>query len=403
MFRRLSSIVDRRVMGWVLVVAGLGIIALWLLYPWAATIVANNLGSVLLNRALLTPDLAPEQRTAQAIKAGQTFQNALAWDPLNGQAYYNLAAIYTFWQDGSSANLALSRAAASNPGDACARFKFGQALAQMGQEAAAIEAWHAADAAPYFINQGARLLGEGNDAEAIKAYERAIAIAPESSEAYLQLGRALNRAGRSEEAIEALEKAAVRESPRSSQRYLLQAEVHVAREEWTKAMESFQRASVLDPRDPEPHYRMGQLWNQRLENQEAAIRHYQWALYLTPDHVPSRLALAELYDAQGDCDKAARWLDPFFASNARKSLQTKAHVLLGRCLSRQERTNQALSHLEEVVLLNPKSARHHLTLAQAYSQAGRYQAAIQTYLQVLELQPDNAQAKEALKELGWSE
>jgi tetratricopeptide (TPR) repeat protein len=69
----------------------------------------------------------------------------------------------------------------------------------------------------------------------------------------------------------------------------------------------------------------------------------------------------------------------------------------------QGRGDEGLWHLEQALALTPDSVPYTLALAQAYSQAGRYHDAIEMYLQVLELQPDNAPAQQLLEELGWFE
>lgn len=395
--------VGRQSLGRVLIAAGLSLLVFWSLRPLIATVVSNNVGSILLNRALLAPDLGPEERMGWAVQAGRSFQTALAWDPLNGQAYYNLGTVYDLWQDAPSAARALSRATVLNPHDASAHFGLGQALATQDQDERAIQEWQAADAADYFLNQGLALAREGDFNGAIGQYERALAIAPELAEGYYRLGQALSGLGREEEAVAAFESAATLESPSSPRRYFLQGEVHAARGAWEAALAAFGQAASLAPQDPAPQYRMGWVLCYGLEDEEAAISRFQWALQLDPDYVPPRLALGWLYEEQENCDEAARWLAPILSPDVGSGLAGQAHVLVGRCLLHQGRDDEALSYLEQALTLNPGSARYHLTLAQGYSQAGRYHDAIEVYLRVLELEPDNGQARQALEELGWFE
>ena len=402
--------------GRLLVLAGLGLLALWALRPSIASLAANNLGSLALNRALLAPGMDEEQRWALGAQAGRSFQTALAWDPLNGPAYNNLATVYDLWEDAPSAARAAARAAVLNPHDASTRFRLGQALAAGGLERQATEAWRAAGAAPYFVNQGRALARTGDYAGALAAYERALAIDPDVPEGYYRQGQALSALGRKEAAVAALEAAAALEPELSVQRYLLQGEVHVARGEWVAALAAFGRAAGLDPRDPEPHYRMGRVREQGLGDRDAAAAHFARALQLDPDHVSSRLTLGRLAGEQGDCDEAVRWLAPFLAS-AQPSpggadwTDAEASALVGICLMRQEQgdpdeadeADEAVPYLERAAALDPRSVRYQLVLAQGYSRAGRYHDAIGAYLRVLELAPDNAQALQALQELGWVE
>lgn len=404
MFGRRWFVLNRRS----LVLAGVNLLLLWLLYPFIATVVHNNIGSVRLNHALLAPDLAAEERSGRAAQAGQDFQAALAWDPLNGQAYYNLGTLYHLWGDLPSAARAWSRAAALNAPDPSSRFALGQVLAALGAAPSALQEWQASGAALYFVNQGLLSASAGDHAGALRQYQQALAIAPDLVEGHYYLGRTLSALGEREQALAALESAAALEPPSSPRRYLLQAEVYTAREEWTAALAAYRRAVDLAPQDPVPHYRMGWVLDRALLDTQTASAHYERALQIDPDYVPARLALAALHEQRGDCDAVDRWLAPLLAIPARPGPREvvirqaeQAHRRLGRCLLDQGRDDEALSHLEQALALNPRSVDAHFILAQAYVQARRYRQAIESYLQILELQPDHAQAQQALEELGW--
>jgi tetratricopeptide (TPR) repeat protein len=389
------------------ILLGLSLLALEFVHPLVASVVYNNVGSIRLNRALLAPGLEAEGKVDCAVRAGRSFESALAWDPLNGQAYYNLAAVYDLWQDGPSAARALSRAAVLSPADVCARFRFGQVLAAQGQERRAIQEWRAAGAADFFVGRGQALAGEGDLIGAIVQYERVLDIEPGMAEAYYHIGRALSALGQKEEAIAAFEWAVAHEPPMSPQRYLLQAEIHAARGEWTAALAALGQAAEFSPGDPAPIYRQGELLWDELGDEEAAAARFQQALEIDPYHAASRLALGQLYGERGECEEAARWLAPLLSSDGAARFGSgqagSAHTLLAACLLARGRADEAISHLEQAVALNPGSVGYLLRLAEGYREAGRYGDAIGAYRRVLELSPENAQARRALEELGWLE
>ncbi|HDQ72078.1 MAG TPA: tetratricopeptide repeat protein [Chloroflexi bacterium] len=401
----------KRRLGCVLIALGLALLLLWPLRTGLATVIYNNVGSLRLNRALLAPGLGGEARTERAARAGQAFQRALAWDPLNGQAYYNLGAVYEQWQATPARDAALDRAAALSPGDVVARFRRGQALAARGLETRALREWRAAGADEYFIHRGLALAGAGDPAAAVAQYEQALALNPESADAYYYLGRALSALGQEADALAALESAAALEPPVSPRRYLLRAEVYVARQAWESALEAFGQAAVLSPDDPAPHYRMGWLLAHKLDAPEAALPHWQWALRVDPGYVPARMALGQAYAEQGACDEARDWLDPLLppdqasspASAAETRLAERGHGLLGDCFLQQARYDEALDHLARASSLAPDDVSRLLPLARAYAQASRYHDAIAAYRQALALDPGNAQARQGLAELGWFE
>ncbi len=97
------------------ILAGIVLLVIWPLHPIAISWGYNAAGSRVLRRLQRAPDLPQETRYAQATQAGQLFQTALAWDPLNHRAYANLAAVYMVWDDVPSANRALARAAILSP------------------------------------------------------------------------------------------------------------------------------------------------------------------------------------------------------------------------------------------------------------------------------------------------
>ena len=97
------------------ILAGIVLLVIWPLHPIAISWGYTVAGSYQLQRLQRAQDLPQEARYAQATQAGQLFQTALAWDPLNHRAYANLAAVYLVWDDTTSAARALARAALLSP------------------------------------------------------------------------------------------------------------------------------------------------------------------------------------------------------------------------------------------------------------------------------------------------
>lgn len=97
------------------ILAGIVLLVIWPLHPIAISWGYTIAGTRVLQRLHRAQDLPQETRYAQATRAGLLFQTALAWDPLNHRAYANLAAVYLVWDDTTSADRALARAAVLSP------------------------------------------------------------------------------------------------------------------------------------------------------------------------------------------------------------------------------------------------------------------------------------------------
>ncbi|OGJ56563.1 hypothetical protein A3D88_00030 [Candidatus Peribacteria bacterium RIFCSPHIGHO2_02_FULL_52_16] len=69
------------------------------------------------------------------------------------------------------------------------------------------------------------------------------------------------------------------------------------------ATEQFEKAKVMDPLNPEPHFYLGSLWEQT-NNPTLAREAYTKAVELDPSYVIARIRLAQLLIADGEIDEA---------------------------------------------------------------------------------------------------
>jgi len=151
----------------------------------------------------------------------------------------------------------------------------------------------------------------GQSEMAIKLYERAVDLAPRDYQAHLDLGAALLRAGRLQEAVEALAlsaecapaEAAVFQALRfalSSYRRVRIAELR------------FERATGKDgsPSEDEAahHEKLGRTYLGALVYDDA-LRHLKVAVSLDPERAGAHAALGKLYARTGDYDQSRRCYD----------------------------------------------------------------------------------------------
>lgn len=124
-----------------LILAGIFLVAIWPLHPLALSRWYAADGARHLQQMQRDTGAASEAQYALAIQAGQSFQTALRWDPLNARAYDGLAAIYLAWGDADSAARALARACVLAPRDVALLLRLGDAFRAAGQPEQAADAY----------------------------------------------------------------------------------------------------------------------------------------------------------------------------------------------------------------------------------------------------------------------
>jgi tetratricopeptide (TPR) repeat protein len=122
---------------------------------------------------------------------------------------------------------------------------------------------------------------------------------------------------------------------------------------------------------------------------DEAIRQYQQALRLKPEHPLVHYNLGNAFLAQGQTDEAIR---QFQEALRLKPDYAKAHNNLGNALARKGQVDEAISQLEEAIRLAPKEADAYYNLANAFVRKGQVDMAIRLYEEAIRLKPDDADA-----------
>lgn len=209
-------------------------------------------------------------------------------------------------------------------------------------------------------NLGNALIKLGRVAEALPHYQQAIALKPDFAEAHSNLGNALLQSGRTADAV-----------PR------------------------FQRALELRPDYPEAHYNLG---NARAAAgaMAAAIEEYGHAVKAKPDYVE---ALVNRGNALLSLGRPAEALPDYERAIALRPDLADAHYNLGAALLELERWSDAVPRFEGVLRLNPAFGRAHHGLGFALAKTGRLSDAVRHYEAYLRFAPDDAGAREELRQL----
>lgn len=211
------------------------------------------------------------------------------------------------------------------------------------------------------LNLGTALDEAGRPAAALPHLQRALELKPGFPETLNSLGNVLNRLGRPREALPLLEQA-VRIQPRFAGAHNTLGAALMSLGRAGDGIAEFGRAIELDPRLALAHVNLG--WASANSGRVAeAVAQFEQALRLQPD----------LADAQ------VKW---------------------GLTLAMHGDMTAAMPHLERAVELRPEDADTRYVLGGALLEVGRRVAAIEQFEETLRLNPNHTGAREALERLG---
>lgn len=190
--------------------------------------------------------------------------------------------------------------------------------------------------------------------DSYKLFSHALSVTPDNFLARDNLGTALDKLGRSEEAVE-----------------------------------QFQRSAQLEPRAPISFNNLG--WHhERAGNLEAAMEYYQTTLRIQPNFFLGHYNIARLLTTQGRLDEATQHyyqclrLDPH---------DPGVHYLLGAVLARLNQPDAAMTHFKSALRNKPNYPEVESQIGGLYLKYGQNDAAYQHYARAVELNPDYAHAR----------
>src|SRR5208282_4655762 len=155
-----------------------------------------------------------------------------------------------------------------------------------------------------------------------------------------------------------------------------------------EAIRQFQEALRLKPDHADAHNNLGNVLLQK-GNVDEAIVHFQRALQIKPDYAEAHYNLGDALLQKGNVDEAiahfqrALQITPDFA---------EAHNNLGGALLKMGNVNKAISHYQRALQIKPDSAEAHYHLGNALLQKGNVDEAIAHFQKALQSTPDYAKA-----------
>jgi tetratricopeptide (TPR) repeat protein len=138
-------------------------------------------------------------------------------------------------------------------------------------------------------NLGVALRRRGRVDEAIEQYKLAIEHNPKHAEAHSNLGTAYYYQGRTEEALQAYRLAAKNAGPNGYIHNLLGV-VYLRLARYQEAIKQFRKALSKEPEFADAHYHLGECYS-KLGNEKKAIEEFEAALEIDPNHLAARTKL----------------------------------------------------------------------------------------------------------------
>ena len=231
--------------------------------------------------------------------------------------------------------------------------------------------------------------------ESIAAYRKSVAAKPDVFESNLNLGLQLAKRGQAD--AEQFLRAATQLKPTShiaegrARAWLSLAHVIEASKP-EEAIAAYGEASILQPKDPEPHLAAGLLFEKQ-EKFSDAEHEYKQALALDPSSSDAATGLANIYMRGRRFPDAEAELRKLVAAHPD---QAAARIQLGRVLAAEGKNEDAIAELQAGVKLAPADVSLQRDLADLYAIAKKYDQAEAAYRALLAANPNEAALHQGL-------
>jgi tetratricopeptide (TPR) repeat protein len=237
----------------------------------------------------------------------------------------------------------------------------------------------------------------GKVQDSIAAYRKSVAAKPDVFESNLNLGLQLAKTGSPD--AEVFLRAATRLKPTShtaegQYRAWLSLAQAMGRANPDEALAAYQRAKTFQPKEAEPYFLAGQLFEQ--ENKFAdAEQEYKQALALDPASRDAVVGLANVYMRGRRFPEAEDYLRKALASQADSA---PVHIQLGRVLAAEGKNELAIAELQAGIKLAPVDDSAQRDLAELYETVGKSELAEAAYRALLAAHPNEAELHRLLGE-----
>jgi tetratricopeptide (TPR) repeat protein len=234
----------------------------------------------------------------------------------------------------------------------------------------------------------------GNLDGSIAAYRESVAAKPDVFESNLNLGLQLAKTGQPD--AEKFLRAATKLKPTShvaegQYRAWLALGQTLEKSKPEEAIDAYQRAAALQPKEAEPHFAAGMLLEQENKSAEAE-QAYKRALALDPSSSDAAIALANLYMHGRRFLDAENYLRKLLAQHPYSDpISAPTEIQLGRVLAAEGKTDDAIAAMAAGIKLAPRDEAAQSDLAEIYITAGKNDLAEAAYRTLVAAHPNDAE------------
>ena len=231
--------------------------------------------------------------------------------------------------------------------------------------------------------QGIALFNQGRLNEAVMAFQQALQLVPDFTEAHSNLGNILYYQGKHDEAVACYQQA-LRIRPDDSGVYNNLGNVLAAQGKFAEAVAACQRAVQLDPTNAGAFNNLGNAFR-GLKDLDQAVASYRQAVRVKADY-------AEAYNNLGltlmEQNKPAEAMVSYQQALRIKPDYADAYNHLGLVLAEQYRLDEAITCYDRALQIEPNHVRAQFAKGVALCEQGRPAEAVTCYERALRLKPD---------------
>ncbi len=251
--------------------------------------------------------------------------------------------------------------------------------------------WGNRDDAMLHMRLGMALGAQGRSAEAIVELRRALALAPDSIDVFLNLANALAESGQSAEAEKWLRRVLAQQPSHGSARYNL-GTLYTRLGRLDEAAAEFQALLRHYPDSADAHNSLGIVLERQLQLEPAAAS-YRKALALDARHVSALNNLGNVLRAQSRTEEAAAC---YTQAMQLAPAHADGYLHMGMLRASQDGLEQARALFRQALAVDPQCVEAAINLGEIHRQSGALADAMQSFRQAVSIDASNTAALNGL-------